>query len=853
MKTLHTQFQLKWMSSVPMKTRFRNSANSVRGARTGGATRRTRAIPPSPASTLTPTSGEPQPLWPLVCTPSTTSTSPTVSITKPRRSKRRGADSSRLSSTTYRVMKIAAMPRGTFTKKNQRQLSFSVSTPPTSGPSDWPIVPAAAQMPIAWPRSAGGKALLTIASEATKLSAVPRPWGARAAISQPVDCAVPAAIEPAMNVISPSKTTRRRPNVSARRPAAICGAAKVKRNALKTHASVVVVVSSACPMAGRATVRPNASIVSMRSGTAIAATTSQRPLRTRSAGTLDAVMPIGSPRDGSSPEIARERWKRLRRELVGRQPLPVPLGNGRPQAIRFGLSLGQQPRLVEAHDMTVLDARLAVDDHLIDVIRRPALYERLDRVPIGAHPEAPHVDQHDVGLRSRREPAQVVAAQRASPAEGGRREDVGSGAEREVVLDDLAEVGRPAHLADEVARVGVGAEADVDPGQPELCERLQRVAAPGEHERAVGDRGAALSEDLEIPPGRHRGEVMGGVHDAVTDDGAGREQSGVGQVLDGRHRVAAQDLVELEQVLAGVDLDANAQLVGRLAGGAQERRAAGVDLIRKEHPLDAAFVRAGVLADERLRAIQPGQAPGLVVLVIELARLAHAVIGRAVGRAHERPQAQLARDSRVGLGGGDDVDHGRAAVPQHLGQREASADVGVLAWPERLHALLRGVVVEEAGVEEIATADVGDQSPARFHVGVTVNVDEAGDDELADRIDAPIDGSGEGSSDERHAVVLEDEGAAAQQPMPTLGVRDDVAALDQGLHACLLILALGGEPRADEPLDQRHRPEEEDGHDGEQDHGAERQLGLPVRGRRQDHVAEALVRAHELAHDGADH
>src|SRR5207245_1699655 len=127
---------------------------------------------------------------------------------------------------------------------------------------------------------------------------------------------------------------------------------------------------------------------------------------------------------------------------------------------------------------------------------------------------------------------------------------------------------------------------------------------------------------------------------------------------------------------------------------------------------------------------------------------------------------------------------------------------------ERLHALIRGVVVEEAGVEEIETDDVGDQSPARFHVGVTVNVDEAGDDELADRIDAPIDGSGEGSSDERHTVVLEDEGAAAQQPMPTLGVRDDVAALDQGLHACLLILALGGEPRADEPLDQRHRPGE---------------------------------------------
>src|SRR5881409_1347737 len=92
MKTLHTQFQLKWTSSVPMKTRFRNSANSISGVRTRGSSMRNSAIAARPASTLTTTSGEPQPLWPLVCTPSTTSTSPTVSITKPRRSKRRGAE-----------------------------------------------------------------------------------------------------------------------------------------------------------------------------------------------------------------------------------------------------------------------------------------------------------------------------------------------------------------------------------------------------------------------------------------------------------------------------------------------------------------------------------------------------------------------------------------------------------------------------------------------------------------------------------------------------------------------------------------------------------------------------------------
>src|SRR5262249_1801618 len=89
-------------------------------------------------------------------------------------------------------------------------------------------------------------------------------------------------------------------------------------------------------------------------------------------------------------------------------------------------------------------------------------------------------------------------------------------------------------------------------------------------------------------------------------------------------------------------------------------------------------------------------------------------------------------------------------------------------------------------VEVIATADVGDQSAAGFNVGVAVDVDEPGNDELAAGVDATIDGPGEGPSDERHAVVLEDEHATAQQPVPTVTVGDDVAALAQRLHGCLL-------------------------------------------------------------------
>src|SRR5262249_28078845 len=115
---------------------------------------------------------------------------------------------------------------------------------------------------------------------------------------------------------------------------------------------------------------------------------------------------------------------------------------------------------------------------------------------------------------------------------------------------------------------------------------------------------------------------------------------------------------------------------------------------------------------------------------------------------------------------------------------------------QRLYALLRRVVVEVARVEVIATADVGDQSAAGLDVGVAVDVDEPGNDELAAGVDATIDGAGEGPSDERDAGGLKHEHTATQQPEHAVSIGDDVAFLDQGLHGCLLGLALNPRSRS---------------------------------------------------------
>ena len=165
---------------------------------------------------------------------------------------------------------------------------------------------------------------------------------------------------------------------------------------------------------------------------------------------------------------------------------------------------------------------------------------------------------------------------------------------------------------------------------------------------------------------------------------------------------------------------------------------------------------------------------------------------RPVGGGQIGTQAQLTGDARVLLGGHPDLHDGGAAVSEQLGQREPTADLGVLPGSERLDALPRGEVVEEAGVKVVPPADVGDQAPARLDVGVTVDVDQPGDHELARGVDPPVDGAGEGRPDEAHVVVLEDEDASAQQPVAPVGVGDDVTSFDQGPHGILPLMKMSG-------------------------------------------------------------
>ena len=73
-------------------------------------------------------------------------------------------------------------------------------------------------MPIALPRSEGGKALVTIESVAGIISAPPMPWTTRLPTSQVVSGASPAVAEEIENRATPIRNVSRRPKMSPRRP-----------------------------------------------------------------------------------------------------------------------------------------------------------------------------------------------------------------------------------------------------------------------------------------------------------------------------------------------------------------------------------------------------------------------------------------------------------------------------------------------------------------------------------------------------------------------------------------------------------------------------------------------------------
>ena len=97
------------------------------------------------------------------------------------------------------------------------------------------IAPHAVQVPIAPPRSSGGKTAMITASALGVSSAPNAPWSARPAISISIVGASAHSSETAPKPATPIENTRRSPKTSPSEPPTRISAPSVSRYALATH------------------------------------------------------------------------------------------------------------------------------------------------------------------------------------------------------------------------------------------------------------------------------------------------------------------------------------------------------------------------------------------------------------------------------------------------------------------------------------------------------------------------------------------------------------------------------------------------------------------------------------------
>jgi hypothetical protein len=143
---------------------------------------------------------------------------PCVSAPRARMARRPPSQSSspvsvsfRLSGTWVSVSQVTAHAIGKLIQKAARQLKLSINRPPRGGPSAVVIAEAAAQRPIARPRTVFGKEAAMMARLCGIMSAAPTPCTRRAPMSIVRLGAKAQAAEANVKIAMPIRKTRRRP------------------------------------------------------------------------------------------------------------------------------------------------------------------------------------------------------------------------------------------------------------------------------------------------------------------------------------------------------------------------------------------------------------------------------------------------------------------------------------------------------------------------------------------------------------------------------------------------------------------------------------------------------------------
>ena len=127
--------------------------------------------------------------------------------------------STRDSVSTRRPPSQATNPTGRLTKNAQRHPPAEMRTAPSDGPVATARAPTPPHSATICERRSAGKAPSSNPTEDGTMAAAPLPCTTRPAISQATEGAKAQRAEPTVNTASPPKKIRRRPSLSAVRPA----------------------------------------------------------------------------------------------------------------------------------------------------------------------------------------------------------------------------------------------------------------------------------------------------------------------------------------------------------------------------------------------------------------------------------------------------------------------------------------------------------------------------------------------------------------------------------------------------------------------------------------------------------
>lgn len=232
-------------------------------------------------------------------------------------------------------------------------------------------------------------------------------------------------------------------------------------------------------------------------------------------------------------------------------------------------------------------------------------HQGADGIVHQSDPDVVEADDGEVGLRTRRQLPEVVATEHLRPPDRRRAEQVAGRRRVEPALQDLGQVGRILHAAQQIRREAVRPQGDLDARVTVPVVVVDRVPEPYLGQRTVHDRGAGGGEPSEFgvggTPGRLQAQVLAVRHQEFLVQQAHLLQ----QIHRGRAVVGLQQS-EFQHALHAVQPDQQPVLVCQLGGSFQQVPGHRLDAARDQHRPDEG-VQVGRVLREPGGPVQAGR------------------------------------------------------------------------------------------------------------------------------------------------------------------------------------------------------------------------------------------------------